>query len=430
MRSTTIASLAAVAALTLAACGGGGSSGSSGAGGPISGEITVLTHRTDIVDTVFADYERRFKEIHPDVEVEFEAITDYDGEVRIRLNAQEYGDVLMLPDAVTKDQLPQFFEPLGTLEEMSRKYRFATEKAYEGQVYGIAITGNANGFVYNRRIWQQAGVTEAPKTPDEFIAALQAIADRTDAVPLYTNYADGWPLGAQWAGHRGGISNNPDAVNEMATTDAPWTPGSELYVIDSLLFDAVQRGLTEPDPTTTEWELSKQLLGTGQIATMNLGSWSIVQMREAAPNPDDIGYLPFPVQVDGKFHSVIAGDFKQGINVHSDNKAAARAWVDWFADQSNYATDQGGISPLLNGPEPTTLKDFADLGVEYFELTPEPPGKEGLVDRIDDESEIGVTEHLYRQRLVDAARGARPETKEQIFAELNQRWAAARAETD
>jgi ABC-type glycerol-3-phosphate transport system substrate-binding protein len=390
----------------------------------------VLTHRTDIVDTVFADYERRFKEIHPDVEINFEAITDYDGEVRIRLNTQEYGDVLMIPDAVTKDQLSQFFEPLGTLEEMSRKYRFATEKAYEGQVYGIAITGNANGFVYNKRVWQQAGVTEAPKTPEEFLAALQAIADRTDAIPLYTNYADGWPLGAQWAGHRGAISNNPDAVNELANTDAPWTPGSELYIIDSLLFDAVQRGLTEPDPTTTEWELSKELLGTAQIATMNLGSWSIVQMREKAPNPDDIGYLPFPVQVGGKFHSVIAGDFKQGINVHSDNKAAARAWVDWFADQSNYATDQGGISPLLNGPEPTTLNDLADLGVEYFELTPEPQGKEGLVDRIDDESEIGITEHLYRQRLVDAARGARPETKEQIFAELNQRWAAARAETD
>jgi ABC-type glycerol-3-phosphate transport system substrate-binding protein len=430
LRSTTIASLAAVAALALAACGGGVSSGSSGEGGPISGEITVLTHRTDIVDTVFADYERRFKEIHPDVEINFEAITDYDGEVRIRLNTQEYGDVLMIPDAVTKDQLSQFFEPLGTLEEMSRKYRFATEKAYEGQVYGIAITGNANGFVYNKRVWQQAGVTEAPKTPEEFLAALQAIADRTDAIPLYTNYADGWPLGAQWAGHRGAISNNPDAVNELANTDAPWTPGSELYIIDSLLFDAVQRGLTEPDPTTTEWELSKELLGTAQIATMNLGSWSIVQMREKAPNPDDIGYLPFPVQVGGKFHSVIAGDFKQGINVHSDNKAAARAWVDWFADQSNYATDQGGISPLLNGPEPTTLNDFADLGVEYFELTPEPQGKEGLVDRIDDESEIGITEHLYRQRLVDAARGARPETKEQIFAELNQRWAAARAETD
>jgi hypothetical protein len=52
------------------------------------------------------------------------------------------------------------------------------------------------------------------------------------------------------------------------------------------------------------------------------------------------------------------------------------------------------------------------------------------VDRIDDEAEIGITSHEYRQRLVDAARGARPETKEQIFADLNERWAAARAETD
>jgi ABC-type glycerol-3-phosphate transport system substrate-binding protein len=425
----TIASLAAAAALVLAACGGG-SSGSSAQDGPISGEITVLTQRTDIVDTVFADYERRFKEIHPDVEVTFEAITDYEGEVRIRLNTQEYGDVLLIPEAVSNDQFPQFFEPLGTLEEMGRTYRFATEATYEGQVYGIAITGNANGFVYNKRIWEQAGVTAVPTTPQEFLAALQAIADRTDAVPLYTNYADGWPLGAQWSGHRGAISNDPDAVNALAHTDAPWAPGTDLHVIDSLLFDAVQRGLTEEDPATTEWELSKQLLGTGQVATMSLGSWAIVQMQQAAPNPDDIGFMPFPAQVDGQFHAVVSGDYKQGINVHSDNKAAARAWVDWFADQSGYATDQGGISPLLDGPEPTTLADFAELGVQRFELTPEPAGQEGLVDRIDDEAEIGITEHLYRQRLIDAARGARPETKDQIFAELNQRWAAARTETD
>lgn len=430
MRSMTIPSLAAAAALVLTACGGGGSSGSSPQDGPISGEITVLTQRTDIVDTVFADYERRFKEIHPDVEVTFEAITDYEGEVRIRLNTQEYGDVLLIPGAVSKDQYPHFFEPLGTLEEMSRTYRFATEAAYEGQVYGIAITGNANGFVYNKRIWEQAGVTAVPTTPEEFLVALQAIADRTDAVPLYTNYADGWPLGAQWSGHRGAISNDPDAVNALAHTDAPWAPGTDLHVIDSLLFDAVQRGLTEEDPATTEWELSKQLLGTGQVATMSLGSWAVVQMQQAAPEPDDIGFMPFPAKVDGRFHAVVSGDYKQGINVHSDNKAAARAWVDWFADQSGYATDQGGISPLLDGPEPTTLADFAELGVQRFELTPEPADQEGLVDRIDDEAEIGITEHEYRQRLIDAARGARPETKDQIFAELNQRWAAARAETD
>jgi raffinose/stachyose/melibiose transport system substrate-binding protein len=64
------------------------------------------------------------------------------------LNAREYGDVLMIPDAVTSDQMSQFFEPLGSVEELSKKYRFMHEKqSYEGTAYGIAITGNASRFV-------------------------------------------------------------------------------------------------------------------------------------------------------------------------------------------------------------------------------------------------------------------------------------------
>jgi raffinose/stachyose/melibiose transport system substrate-binding protein len=162
---------------------------------------------------------------------------------------------------------------------------------------------------------------------------------------------------------------------------------------------------------------------------MMLGSWSIVQMQQAAPSKDDIGYLPFPVQTGGKFHSVISGDYKNAVNVNSAHKAAAKAWVTWFADESNYATDQGGVSVLLSGAAPSTLADFKAYGVEYLELVPAPAGKEGLVDRIDKAAEIGLWEPKYRQQLVDAARGARGETKEAIFADLNKRWADAKAKT-
>ena len=39
----------------------------------ISGSITVLTNRTDQVDTVFPEYAAAFNEVYPDVEVSFEA---------------------------------------------------------------------------------------------------------------------------------------------------------------------------------------------------------------------------------------------------------------------------------------------------------------------------------------------------------------------
>jgi ABC-type glycerol-3-phosphate transport system substrate-binding protein len=344
------------------------------------------------------------------------------------MNTEDYGDVLLIPNTIAQADLPDYFEPLGTVEELSQTYRFiASEQAYEGNSYGLAITGNAQGIVYNKAVWAEAGVTEAPTSPEEFVAALQAVADNTDAIPLYTNYADGWPL-TQWEGHRGTISADPNAGNDLADMDDPWAEGEEHFVIDSLLWDVVEAGLTEPDPTTTNWEESKTLLGTGEVSAMVLGSWAIQQMRDAADNPDDIGYLPFPVQNDGTFYSTIGGDYKNGVNVHSENKAAALAWVFWFADESGYATDNGGLTPRVDGPTPDTLADFEELGVEYIELSPAEPGRESLVNDIDKLAEINLWSPDYRKRIVDAARGASGETKEEIFADLASKWAAARAE--
>jgi len=427
MRKRIVAGMVAalLSAVSLAGCGG---SDDDGSGAP-SGEITVLTNRTDIIDTVFQDYKKKFEAKYPDVTVKFEAITDYEGEVRIRMNSPDYGDVLLIPNSVTADQLPSFFEPLGSVDDLKKKYRFvSSEQAYQGQVYGVAITGNAQGFVYNKRIWAQAGITQPPKTPAEFLAALRAIKSTTSAIPLYTNYKDGWPL-TQWEYDRGAVTADPDALRKLTEDDSPWAPGREHFVIDSLLYDAVRGKLTEPDPTTTNWEASKTDLATGKIATMRLGSWAISQIQGLAKTPADIGYLPFPTQVDGAFHSVILGDYKNAVNINSEHKAAARAWVTWFADESGYAVDQGGISPVISDAMPKTLADFETAGVKYLELNPLPKGKEGLDMRIDAAAEIGLLDQKYRQRLVDAARGARKESKEAIFSDLDERWAEARKTT-
>jgi hypothetical protein len=81
------------------------------------------------------------------------------------MNTDEYGDVLLIPNSETPDQLPNFFEPLGTVDEMTQKYRFITEKAYQGTAYGLALGGNASGFVYNKKVWAEAGITDPPTTP-------------------------------------------------------------------------------------------------------------------------------------------------------------------------------------------------------------------------------------------------------------------------
>ena len=74
------------------------------------------------------------------------------------------------------------------------------------------------------------------------------------------------------------------------------------------------------------------------------------------------------------------------------------------------------------------MASFEELGVELIEAAAAPAGEEGWVDNIDSEAEIGLWAPAFRQRIVDAARGNSDESLDDIFADLNGRWAEARAE--
>lgn len=393
----------------------------------ISGNIVVLTNRTDIVDTTFVEYAAQFNEIYPNVNVEFEAMTDYPGEVKIRMNTDDYGDVLLIPDDIPTDQLPDFFAPLGTVEELDEQYMFVSEKSVNGQVYGIPVTGNAQGIVYNKAVFAEAGITALPNTPEAFLEAMRQIKENTDATPYYTNYAAGWPL-VQWEGNRGSVSCDPDYSNKLAYTDAPFAEGTAHHTIYKLMYDLVAEELVEVDPSTTDWELSKELLANGDIAAMVLGSWSIVQMEEQAEDPAVIGYMPFPSNIDGTICASAGGDYKLAINKNTENMAAAQAWLNWFLNDSGFAYDQGGIPPVKGSDFPPQLLAFQELDVAFVSQNPAPAGEEGWVDNIDSEAEIGLWAPDFRQRIVDAARGNTDETLDEIFADLNARWAEARAE--
>ena len=96
--------LGAVAALALTAgcTGGAGSDDTSGSGfaGDIKGSITVLTNRTDLVDTALPVYAKKFEAKYPGTKVVFQGVTNYDDDVTTQLSGGDYGDVLMIPGTV------------------------------------------------------------------------------------------------------------------------------------------------------------------------------------------------------------------------------------------------------------------------------------------------------------------------------------------
>ena len=393
--------------------------------------IKFIHHKTDREqDGSMAKYIEAFNQDYPNITVETEGITDYAETALLRLpTGDAWGDVMFIP-AIDMVQLADYFIPYGTVDEMSEYINFAEQWKLDGNSYGIGFMGNAQGLLYNKKVFADAGITELPKTPTEFIAALQQIKDNTDAIPLYTNYAAGWTMGGQWDAFLGAITTGDTTwLNQKFAHQAePFKDNGDetgAYALYKILYDAVAKGLTEDDYTTTDWEGCKGMINRGEIGTMVLGSWAVAQMKEADANGDDIGYMPFPITVGGKQYATAGPDYCYGINKESsaDNQAAAMVFVKWMVEKSGWCDNEGGYP--ISKTAPTS---FAFDGVEVVENVAAPDDEADLMNQMNAECELNFNNGGDRkvQEIVEAA-ATGSMTYDDIMADWTQKWNDAQA---
>jgi ABC-type glycerol-3-phosphate transport system substrate-binding protein len=357
----------------------------------LAADLVFAYHRTDRRE-MLEGYVAEFQQMYPNINITYDLVTDYAENALLRVGTDNW-TIMGIPN-VDKDELSTYFVPLGSLETLDTMYNFMSAQSYDGVCYGIPSTGNANGVLYNKAVFEAAGVTELPTTPDEFIAALKAVKENTDAIPLYTNYAAGWTMGA-WDAYIGvAATGDPAYFNQVLPHTAnPFTDngdGTGPYAVYKILYDAVAEGLIEDDYTTTDWEGCKGMMNRGEIATMVLGSWAYTQMQEAGDHPEDIGYMAFPITVDGKQYAPAGGDYNFGINVQAtdEQKLAAMYYLKWLTHESGFAYSEGGVPIDKNGEYPELYAAFA--GIDMLADDPALEGEETLMNELNSESELAL----------------------------------------
>ena len=396
--------------------------------------IKWLHHKTDRDgsggDGTIANYIAEFNKMYPNIKVETEPITDYAEDSLLRLTTGNWGDIMFIP-AVDKAELSKFFIPYGKTEVMDQYINFANQWELEGECYGIGYMGNAQGILYNKKVFEEAGV-DVPKTPDEFINALKTIKEKTDAIPLYTNYAAGWTMGA-WDAYLGSITlgdntwMNQKFVHTAKPFDDPGD-GTGAYNLYKILYDAVAEGLIEEDYTTTDWEGCKAMINNGEIATMVLGSWAVAQMKAAGDHPDDIGYMPFPITVNGEQFATAGPDYCYGISAESDeeHQQAAMVFVKWMVEESGWCDYEGGY-PISKTAD--TSFDFSAATILQDEAAL--PGEEDFLNEMNAESELSFNAggDAKIQAIIEAA-STGSKSFDDIMAEWTKSWNDAQESLD
>ena len=325
------------------------------------------------------------------------------------MNTENYGDVLLIPAVIEKSDYPKFFASLGTQAELAKKYRFTGYTTVDGKVYGQSPIG-----VDPRLRLQQEGLAARPASPtgpphrQSSSTALKAIKAKTDAIPYYTNFDDQWPLTSvdERRSARSAATPAPTTswrgrpLGRRAPTCASATP----CCTTSCTTGWPRRTRRPPTGRTPRPRSAK-----GKIATQWLGSWAVVQCgtrrRRPASTPPTSASCPSRPRSGGKFCAVVGPDYNQAVNIHSEHKAAARAWIDWFTDKSGYARGQPGHLPAQGRPAARRAQAVHGRRRQVHRASTTPTRRTGQAHR-QRRPRSASTSPDYRQELVDLARGA------------------------
>lgn len=396
--------------LLLTACGGSQSTPADK--NEISGTITFLTNRTDMVGEKYDDYAKRFNEKYPDAHVEFEAVTDLDKTTKIRVGSGEFPDVVLIPTIPNSD-LPKYFTPLDDLGLNDRIY-FKDYKSYENKVYGISVGATTTGILYNKKAFADAGITVVPQTLDEFYAA----ADKLKAagkVALASNFKDQWTLYPWSSEIPTAIAGDANLNNKRLESDAPYQLDNPYGQSMGIIRNMYEKGYLEPDINSTNWEQSKKDIASGKFAMYVIGNWAIPQVIESGTDSSNIGYFPFPYDNSGKHNVTLAPDWAYGVNKNSEHPATAKAFVKWMLEDSGF-DDFAGFIPVLKDKKPAVeqLTEFNSFKPKYIEAVSDDPKVTAIVNKAQ------ITKEAFVQEFVLAPD---PQT---IIDKYNAAWANAK----
>ncbi len=394
--------------------------------------ISMFNNRTDLDSDEYGgvtwkEYLAEFNKVYPNIKVEITTDTNYADDALTHLQSGDYETIMGIP-TLDKADYSTYFISYGDYDTVSQYVNYADERMYQNEVYGVPFTATAQGIVYNKKVFEEAGVTELPKTPEEFLDALQKIKDNTDAIPLYTNYAAGWTMGV-WDMYAGVSATGDETFRnqKMLHASNPFSDNGDSthpYAVYKILYDAVASGLTEEDYTTTDWEGCKGMMNNGEIGCMVLGSWAVPQMKAAGDNADDIGYMAFPISVNGKQYAVAGADYCFGINVNAstEEQQAALVFVKWMLEDSGYAYNEDGLPVATKNTDTKLSFD----GVEFKNDAPSVEGEEDLLNELNAESELNFNNGGDRkiQEIIEHA-SIGDKTFDEIMNEWNEKWTDA-----
>ncbi|OIJ22292.1 ABC transporter substrate-binding protein [Anaerobacillus alkalidiazotrophicus] len=236
----------------------------------------------------------------------------------------------------------------------------------DGKLYGMPFNLEGYGFIYNKDLFEQAGVTEAPKTISELIDAAEKL-EQNGITPFAAGYGEWWVVGQHLINVPFAQQDDPNAFIENLTNGTETFKGNSHFENFKQIIDAeIKFGNT--NPLTTDYNTQVTLFATGQAAMLQQGNWTENMIYEI--NPDmNMAFLPIPLNdEEGADRLPVGVPNSWVINKNSEHIEEAKLFLNWMVSSEvgqRYITEEFAFIPAFDNIEPTGLGALGESILEY-----------------------------------------------------------------
>ncbi|MEO3871723.1 extracellular solute-binding protein [Nonomuraea sp. B12E4] len=229
---------------------------------------------------------------------------------------------------------------------------------FDGKTYGLPTDIGMVGFWYNKKLFQQAGITEPPATWSAFLEDVKKLK-AAGVTPIALAGKEKWPGHYYWAYLAMRIAGLP--ALQQAGVDHDFTKpdfvaaGQQVKALADL--QPFQKGFLGAAYSTPDGQAA--LMGNGKAAMELMGQWAPSVQSDAGKGlGDDLGFFPFPAVEGGKGAATDAFGGGGGLAVGADAPPEAVEFVKFMTEMGNHskAVESGGVLPVLKGEE-NVIKD-------------------------------------------------------------------------
>ncbi|PAK50794.1 ABC transporter substrate-binding protein [Paenibacillus sp. 7541] len=360
--------------LVLAACGGnsGGGSASGGSNDQEVKTVTIFQFKTEIVDGL-NELKVEFEKEYPNIKLDIQTVgggADYGAALKTKFASNDAPDIFSNGGYAEMDMWFDRLEDLSDQPWVSDLVEMAAKPmTKDGKVYGMPMNLEGWGYIYNKDLFEQAGITEMPKTYSQLEEASKKL-EAIGVIPFANAYQEWWLLGNQGINPAFDLQEDPDAFIQGLNDGTETFVGNKYFEEWAKLMQlTLEYG--NKNPLTTDYNTAISLLATEQAAMMQNGNWA--QTEIDAINPDlNLGFLPMPLGENAEENDAINVGVPANlvVNKDSDSKEEAKIFLNWLVTSDigqEYIVKHFKFIPSLTSIE-ATPEDMGDLGSSIYDF--------------------------------------------------------------